>query len=387
MAKKQKQNKNKKKSNDNNKNKKSKNEKDKDKEKNPIILTYNKITPIKSSHQQTLNFCFLSKTKNYIITCSSTCLLLLDPKTFIELSKCNMTRVPHYLIELSDNNKIICINPVETFIFEINNNFKLNLIFYYEERNVEEMGPIGFSEIKNGNFLFVFPTCIKYYKKSKDKYLELYDKYMFENFVEILYCDYGTQFKKSFFVENNNDYLVLFTSEELYIINHQKKNLFKKINIEQNRVLLKYLNLSNECTLIYHTTKMLLFSNKNLEIINNYMLKNEEITCIEKLKNINLLAYATNLGKIYIYDYLKVENIRTISFDNQIFKIFWIKELNNNLIVNNGPKSKICFTDYITGNAYGELNLVKSLNYRRGIYLEESNKLLLGCAKSFVLIE
>ena len=311
MAKKQKQNKNKKKSNDNNKNKKSKNEKDKDKEKNPIILTYNKITPIKSSHQQTLNFCFLSKTKNYIITCSSTCLLLLDPKTFIELSKYNMTRVPHYLIELSDNNKIICINPVETFIFEINNNFKLNLIFYYEERNVEEMGPIGFSEIKNGNFLFVFPTCIKYYKKSKDKYLELYDKYMFENFVEILYCDYGTQFKKSFFVENNNDYLVLFTSEELYIINHQKKNLFKKINIEQNRVLLKYLNLSNECTLIYHITKMLLFSNKNLEIINNYMLKNEEITCIEKLKNINLLAYGTNLGKIYIYDYLKHHNYCT----------------------------------------------------------------------------
>ena len=140
-------------------------------------------------------------------------------------------------------------------------------------------------------------------------------------------------------------------------------------------------------SLIYHTTKMLLFSNKNLEIINNYMLKNEEITCIEKLKNINLLAYGINLGKIYIYNYLKVENIRTISFDNQIFKIFWIKELNNNLIVNNGPKSKICFTDYITGNAYGELNLVKSLNYRRGIYLEESNKLLLGCAKSFVLID
>ena len=379
-----KQNKNRKKVVD--KNKKKKNEKDKDKNENPIFLPYNKITSIKSSHQQTLNFCFISKTNNYIITCSSTCILLLDKNTFKELTKYNMTRVPQNLIELSDN-RILCVNRVEIFIFEVNNN-KLNLLYYYEEQNYEEMGLIGAGEIKNGNILVIIPTCIKYYKKSKDKILELYDLFKFEDIFEILYCDYGTQFKNAFIINNNNDYIALLTSQELNIINHQKKNLVKKINIENTRVLLKYLNLTNENTLIYHTKKMLLFNNKNLEVINNFLLdKEKEITYIEKLKTNNLLAYGTNVGKIFIYDYLQAKNIREISFDNQIFKIFWIKELDNNLIVNYLPKSKISFTDYTTGIKYGELNLINSLNYRRGVYLDESKKLLLGCAKSFVLIE
>ena len=250
------------------------------------------------------------------------------------------------------------------------------------------MGLIGAGEIKNGNILVIIPTCIKYYKKSKDKILELYDLFKFEDIFEILFCDYGTQFKNAFIINNNNDYIVLLTSQDLYIINHQKKNLIKKIIIEKTRVLLKYLDLTNENTLIYHTKKMILFNNKSLEIINNFLLDNEkEITCIEVLKSNNLLAYGTNLGKIFIYDYLDAKNIREISFDNQIFTIFWIKELNKSLIVNNLPKNKISFIDYTTGISYGELNLIKSSNYRRGVYLEESKKLLLGCAKSFVLIE
>ena len=165
--------------------------------------------------------------------------------------------------------------------------------------------------------------------------------------------------------------------------------ILNQIIIENTRILLKYLNLTNENTLIYHTKKILLFNNKNLEITNSFLLDNKkkEITSIEKLKSNNLLAYGTNEGKIFIYDYLKGINIREISFDNQIFKIFWIKELNKNLITNNLPKSKISFTDYTTGTKYGELNLINSSNYRRGVYLEESKKLLLGCAKSFVLIE
>lgn len=371
--------------------KKSNNKSDKNKkEENSVLLKYNKITNINSFHTQNLIFCFLSITKKYIVTCSASYLLLLDPKNFQVLSKYKMTKPPNYLIEL-ENQKILCVDTTQIFLFKVKNNFELNLIYYELKDDFDEMGVIGCSQTINGDILIIIPKCINYYRQSesKDKYLELYDKYKFEDFTEILFCDYGTQFKNSFNILNNNDYLCLLTSEELYIINHKNKKMIKKIIIEKSTVLLKYIILSNDYTLIYHKKKILLFSNKHLEIINNYLLSNEteEITCIEKLKNNNNLAYGTNLGKIYIYNYIQSVCILEISFDNQIFNIFWIKELDSNLIVNNMPKGKISFTNYSSGNKMGELVLKNSGNYRRGVFLEESNKLLLGCSKNFAIIE
>ena len=63
----------------------------------------------------------------------------------------------------------------------------------------------------------------------------------------------------------------------------------KKIDIENSSVLLKHLNIEKALTLIYHKKKLILFDNKNLEIINQFKLneEREEITCIEKLKKKN----------------------------------------------------------------------------------------------------
>lgn len=371
-------------------NKTTKKEKDKDKEidKIPVVSSYSKITTINSIHKDTLNFCFLSKTKKYILTCSSSYLLLLDSNNFKELSKYKMTKPPNYLVELS-NNRILCANSTETFLFDVDINSQLILVFYYLENDFSSMGIIGVGEINNENIIVIIPGAIRYYKQSKEKNLELYDKFKFEDIIEMQYYDYGTQFKNAFIVQSNNDYIVLLTSEEIYIINHQIKILVKTITIEKSRVLLKYLNLTNEYTMIYHSQKLLLFSNKNLEIINNYLLSNkkEEIVCIQKLFDNNLLAFGTNLGKIYIYNFLETTIIREILFNDQIFKIYWIRELKNSLIVNNIPSNKISITNYNTGNNICELTLKKSSNYRRGVYIKETNKLLLGCANCFAILE
>ena len=356
----------------------------------PVIFPYNKVTTIKSHHEQTLNCCFLSSTKKYIITCSASYLSLLDSKDFKILSKYKMYKPADYLLELKNNN-IFIKNKTETFLFEVKNNFGLNLLYYYiEVKDFEEMGVIGCGQISNGNILAIIPYSIKYYRQTKEKPLELYDTFKFNKIIKILIFDYGTQFKSSFIFPNNNDFICLLTYQELYIINHQKKNLVKKIDIKNNHFfLLKHINLGKDYTLIYHQKKILMFNNNNYKILSNYVLNDEKenITCIEILNKNNLLACGTNKGKIYILNYIQMKKIREISFNNQIFNIFWIKELNDNLIVNNIPKSKISFSNYNSGEFICELDLTNSSNYRRGIYLKDTNKLLLGCAKSFAVIE
>ena len=106
-----------------------------------------------------------------------------------------------------------------------------------------------------------------------------------------------------------------------------------------------------------------------------------------KIKKEKFLIYGTNFGKIYIYNYFAMEIIKEISFEGQIFNITWIKELNNNIIVNNLPKSEIGLSNYNTGELIGKLNLKNSLNYRKGIFYEESKKLLLGFANNLALLE
>ena len=176
---------------------------------------------------------------------------------------------------------------------------------------------------------------------------------------------------------------------EIYIFNHNKKSLVKKIEIEKTRVLLKYLNLDNDYTLIYHPKKLILFNNKYLEINTKYEMakENEEITCVENLKKNNIFAYGTNMGKIYIFNYITSEIIKKINFENQIFNVVWIKELNDNIIVNNLPKSEIGFTNYENGDLLGKLSLKNSLNYRKGVYNEKMKKLLLCCANNIAILE
>ena len=141
--------------------------------------------------------------------------------------------------------------------------------------------------------------------------------------------------------------------------------------------------------MIYHPKKLILFNNKYLEIDTKYELakENEEITCVEILKKNNIFAYGTNMGKIYIFNYITSEIIKEINFENQIFNVVWIKELNDNIIVNNLPKSEICFTNYENGDLLGKLSLKNSLNYRKGVYNEKMKKLLLCCANNFAILE
>ena len=364
-----------------------------EKEKNqniPISLPFNKISTMKSIHDKTLNFLILSRTNKYIIVCSASYLSLLDKNNFSVLSKYKMYDPILFLIELN-NNRIILSNAKLLFVFEVDNNNKLNLLFSYEEKNFEKMGIVGLSELNNDNILMISPTEFKYYKQDKKNILELYETFDIGNLIELKYEDYGTQFKSAFLLNNNNDFLALLTRQEMFIINQVKKTLVKKIVLENTSVLFKYLYLNEEkdVTLIYHKKKLILFNNKHLEIINQSNLSNkeEEITCIEKLKKEKCLIYGTNIGKIYIYNYHTTEIIKEIKFECQAFNITWIKEIDNNIVVNNLPKGEIGFSNYDTGDLIGKLNLKNSANFRKGIYIEESKKLLLGCANNFALLE
>ena len=352
-----------------------------------ISLPFNKISTIKSIHDKTLNYLLLSKTNKYIIVCSASYLSLLDKNNFNVLSKYKMYDPILFLIELN-NNRIILSNAKMIFVFEVDNN-KLNLLFHYEETNFEKMGIIGLSKINDDNILMISPREFKYYKQDKKNILELYETFNIGNLIELKYEDYGTQFKSAFLFNNNNDFIALLTRQEMFIINQVKKTLVKKINLENTSVLFKYLNLEKEVTLIYHKKKLILFNNKYLEIINqsNLSNKDEEITCIEKLKKEKCLIYGTNIGKIYIYNYQTTEVIKEIKFECQAFNITWIKEIDNNIIINNLPKSEIGFSNYDTGDLIGKLNLKNSSNFRKGIYIEESKKLFLGCANYFALLE
>ena len=354
----------------------------------PVALPFKKITTSKSIHDKTINHCFLSKTNNYIILDSVSYFSILDPINFKVLSKAVIDSKILFIIELS-NNRILLANARMIFIYEVIDNSKLNLLYHYEDKSYDKIGIIGCSEIEDENIIMISPYEFKYYKQTKKNILELYDTFDLEKLVTLQYEDYGTQFKSAFIINNNNDFLVLLTHMEIYIFNHNKKSLVKKIEIEKTRVLLKYLNLDNDYTLIYHQKKLILFNNKYLEIDTKYELakENEEITCVEILKKNNIFAYGTNMGKIYIFNYITSEIIKEINFENQIFNVVWIKELNDNIIVNNLPKSEIGFTNYENGDLLGKLSLKNSLNYRKGVYNEKMKKLLLCCANNFAILE
>ena len=354
----------------------------------PVTLPLKKITTSKSIHDKTINHCFLSKTNNYIILDSVSYFSILDPINFKVLSKAVIDSKILFIIELS-NNRILLANARMIFIYEVIDNSKLNLLYHYEDKSYDKIGIIGCSEIEDENIIMISPYEFKYYKQTKKNILELYDTFDLEKLVTLQYEDYGTQFKSAFIINNNNDFLVLLTHMEIYIFNHNKKSLVKKIEIEKTRVLLKYLNLDNDYTLIYHPKKLILFNNKYLEIDTKYEMakENEEITCVEILKKNNIFSYGTNMGKIYIFNYITSEIIKEINFENQIFNVVWIKELNDNIIVNNLPKSEIGFTNYENGDLLGKLSLKNSLNYRKGVYDVKIKKLLLCCANNFAILE
>ena len=363
--------------------------KDKENEVIPAALQFKKVSVQKSIHSTTLNFCFLSKTNNYIITCSSSYLSLLDINNFNVLSKYKMYEPILFLIELT-NNRILLCNAKLIYIFEVQNNTTLNLLYFYEEKNYEKMGVIGCFELDKENILIITPTLFKYYKQQqiKNEVLKLYDTFDIGNIIELKYEDYGTQFKSSFLI-NNNNFIVLLTHQEMYIINHINKSLVKKIEIELPRSLLKYLNLEKNSTLIYHKKRLILFNNEHFEIVNQFSLNNDkdEITCVEKIKKDKCLVFGTNNGKIYVYNYYSTEIIKEINFEEKIFNIFWIKEINDYIIVNNLPKGEIAFTNYDSGKLIGKISLKNSLNYRKGVFVEETKKLLLGCANNFAFLE
>ena len=354
----------------------------------PVTLPFKKITTSKSIHDTTINHCFLSKTNNYIILNSASYLSILDPINFKVLSKTVMDSKILFIIELS-NNRILLSNAWTIFIYEVINNTKLNLLYYYEEKDWNKWGILECTEIKNENILIISPIYFKYYKQSKENVLELYDTFNLGKILTLKYEGYGTQFKSAFIINNNNEFLILLTCLEIYIINHNKKTLVKKLEIEKTKVHLKYLNLDSTYTLVYHKKKLMLFNNKYLEIDTQLELskENEEITCIKKLKKDKIIVYGTNMGKIYIFNYITSEIIKEINFESQIFNVVWIKELNDNTIVNNLPKSEIGFINYENGDLLGKLSLKNSLNYRRGVYIEKTKKLFLCCANNSAVLE
>ena len=100
----------------------------------------------------------------------------------------------------------------------------------------------------------------------------------------------------------------------------------------------------------------------------------------EQVKNV--IIFGTNMGKVKVYDYKRMNIIKEISLNPKKFNVSLIKELENNLIVCNSPQNKIIFIDYVSGNIQAELNLKNSSYYRKGVYLQQEGKLLLCCAKN-----
>jgi hypothetical protein len=350
--------------------------------KTPVVFPYKEIKVIKSPLQKSLNYCFLSSSKKYIITCDHSLLLFLNPKDFNVLSKHLYSTSIISLMELSDN-KLLILDFYQFYIYEITDKCELKIFFHYKNDHY----PLGCDENKDGTIFIIYSDCVKYFKREKENKIKLNDELTLGNFVNLTYGDYNaTQFKGGFV---NEDKIFILDYQEIYIFDSKKKNLIKTLTVSDREILLKYIKLSINFTLIYHKQKLVLLDNKNLEIVNHFYINNdeeEEITCCEGIEKNNLIIYGTNMGKIYIYDYKVMNIIKEICLNTKKFGVYLIKELNNNLIVCNYPQSKIAFVDYISGNIQAELNLKNSSYYRKGIYLETEGKILLGCANNFAII-
>ena len=348
----------------------------------PVVFPYKEIKVIKSPHQKSLTNCFLSSTKKYIITCDHSFLLFLHPKNLNILSKYPYSPSIISLMELSDN-KLLILDFYQFYIYEITDKCELKIFFHYKNDHY----PLGCDENKDGTIFIIYSDCVKYFKREKENKIKLNDELTLGNFVNLTYGDYNaTQFKGGFV---NEDKIFILDYQEIYIFDSKKKNLIKTLTVSDREILLKYIKLSINFTLIYHKQKLVLLDNKNLEIVNHFYINNdeeEEITCCEPIEKNNLIIYGTNMGKIYIYDYRVMNIIKEICLNTKKFCVYLIKELNNNLIVCNYPQSKIAFVDYISGNIQAELNLKNSSYYRKGIYLETEGKILLGCANNFAII-
>ena len=348
----------------------------------PVVFPYKEIKIIKSPHQKSLNNCFLSSTKKYIITYDQSLLLFMNPKDFKILSKYPYSPSIISLIELSDN-KLLILDFYQFYIYEITDKYELKIFFHYKNDHLA----IGCNENIDGTIFIIYSDCVKYFKREKENKIKLNDELNLGDFVDLKYGDYSaTQFKSGFV---NEDKIYMLDYQEIYIFDSKKKNLIKTLTISDREILLKYIKLSNNFFLIYHKQKLVLLDNKNLEIVNQfYINKNEEeeITCCETIEKKSLIIYGTNMGKIYIYDYKEMNVKKEICLNTKKFGVYLIKELDNNLIVCNYPQSKIAFVDYISGNIQAELDLKNSSFYRKGIYLEAEGKILLGCAKNFAII-
>lgn len=348
----------------------------------PVVFPYKEIKIIKSPHQKSLNNCFLSSTKKYIITYDQSLLLFMNPKDFKILSKYPYSPSIISLIELSDD-KLLILDFYQFYIYEITDKYELKIFFHYKNDHLA----LGCNENIDGTIFIIYSDCVKYFKREKENKIKLNDELNLGDFVDLKYGDYSaTQFKSGFV---NEDKIYMLDYQEIYIFDSKKKNLIKTLTISDREILLKYIKLSNNFILIYHKQKLVLLDNKNLEIVNEFYINNEEeeeITCCETIEKKSLIIYGTNMGKIYIYDYKEMNVKKEICLNTKKFGVYLIKELDNNLIVCNYPQSKIAFVDYISGNIQAELDLKNSSFYRKGIYLEAEGKILLGCAKNFAII-
>lgn len=258
-----------------------------------------------------------------------------------------------YLFELSNNN-ILYVNRKQAdkkgfgiTLFQIDKDKKIIQLSYIPKYD----NVIGCYQLKNNNILYISSILIKYYKV-REKRLEKYDDFILENIFMKKKLKRGEfwdniYFRNSFLIttNDNDDNVGLLSEQQLYIVNHKNKVLIKKIDFEKKeKYLFKYLIISNDYTLIYHKKKIILFDNKKLEFKNYYTINDyDEITCVENLKEKNLILYGTYNGKMYIYNYLKAMNIREISFDVGNFCILWIKVLSEDLFLINYPKNRIIF--------------------------------------------
>ena len=348
----------------------------------PVVFPYKEIKIIKSPHQKSLNNCFLSSTKKYIITYDQSLLLFMNPKDFKILSKYPYSPSIISLIELSDD-KLLILDFYQFYIYEITDKYELKIFFHYKNDHLA----LGCNENIDATIFIIYSDCVKYFKREKENKIKLNDELNLGDFVDLKYGDYSaTQFKSGFV---NEDKIYMLDYQEIYIFDSKKKNLIKTLTISDREILLKYIKLSNNFILIYHKQKLVLLDNKNLEIVNEFYINNEEeeeITCCETIEKKSLIIYGTNMGKIYIYDYKEMNVKKEICLNTKKFGVYLIKELDNNLIVCNYPQSKIAFVDYISGNIQAELDLKNSSFYRKGIYLEAEGKILLGCAKNFAII-